>query len=104
MHEATVHLDRSFYHCWNSALCYCRHTPGTAETGPAGDSQFYEAAGHYDHEEDYYGDDSDEDDDWHEGLAKTPGRRPTSRHVSNGVKNRPDRVVRNGNYQRQQRR
>lgn len=47
------------------------------------------------------------DDDWHDGLAKTPGRRPNSRHMSNGSKTRPDRSgdgVRGANQQRQQRR
>eukprot|EP00878_Enallax_costatus_P008654 GHUV01009048.1.p1 GENE.GHUV01009048.1~~GHUV01009048.1.p1 ORF type:complete len:268 (+),score=62.65 GHUV01009048.1:277-1080(+) len=58
-------------------------------------------------DEDYwddYHDGSEHDNDWHEGLAKTPGRRPSSRHVNNGIKTRLDRGVRSANQQRQQRR
>lgn len=36
----------------------------------------------HEHEHDYdYEYDSADDDDWHEGLSRTPGRRPFQRHV-----------------------
>lgn len=45
------------------------------------------------HEHDDYEYDSADDDDWHKGLSRTPGRRPTQRHV---VKHERSNSVGNG--------
>lgn len=53
---------------------------------PAADSlaQLHLHDDDYDHDHDDYDydyDSEDDDDCWHQGLSKTPGRRPTQRHV-----------------------